>query len=288
MAFSNKSLNHNDPGWLWKFIVRISAILTALLGIACVAFMYKWARDYPTGGEFSVTSYSRNIEQLSLSTLYSFLTLLLPILGPHLLPTTASFVCNTLLTLSLLASGIWLILAATTVIDNSSALALYLNDGIPHQYHASYLGETQAERRASIEIIGIVATFLAAYVARNFPFVVVFFIFHRILHSSFNSDPYAEIGQQYPPYSPRPDLLLHSPPQSPLPPSPPIHNLSPHLHPRSTNNEGHPPRSPALPVPSPLSEPQPPYVRVPVSPGARNEISESGEPGGRAREVAEL
>ncbi|KAL8712017.1 MAG: hypothetical protein Q9220_003713 [cf. Caloplaca sp. 1 TL-2023] len=165
MAFSTKPLNPHKPGWLWKLIVRIFAILTALLGIACVSFMYKWARGYPHQGEFQGDKFILPwlLFTLSLSTLYSFLTLLLPTLSPHLLPTSASFACDALLTLSHLASGIWLILAATAVIDNSSVLALYLIDGIPFQYNVpSSYSNLQSQHRASIEIVGIAATFLVA------------------------------------------------------------------------------------------------------------------------------
>ena len=73
----------------------------------------------------------------------------------NLLTPAATVTCDSLLTLSLLASGIWLCLGATTAIDGNTALDIHF-----YVRNSSYA--YQMAIRDAIEIIGITLTFLAA------------------------------------------------------------------------------------------------------------------------------
>lgn len=110
--------------------------------------------------------------QLTLSAIYNtanILTALLHYSQP--LPATATLAADILFALSLLASGIWLCLAATTAIDGNTALAIHFAKHSRYQYYSSPDHAKIANINSAIEIVGIALTFLAAYVfLLAFPF----------------------------------------------------------------------------------------------------------------------
>ncbi|KAI4133597.1 MAG: hypothetical protein LQ338_000109 [Usnochroma carphineum] len=101
--------------------------------------------------------------QLTLSAIYNtanILTALLHYSQP--LPATATLAADILFALSLLASGIWLCLAATTAIDGNTALAIHFAKHSRYQYYSSPDHAKIANINSAIEIVGIALTFLAA------------------------------------------------------------------------------------------------------------------------------
>ena len=46
MAFSTKSMYQRDPRWIWKLVVRVIAIVVALIGLSCVGWVTDYLREW--------------------------------------------------------------------------------------------------------------------------------------------------------------------------------------------------------------------------------------------------
>lgn len=98
-------------------------------------------------------------EQLALSALASITAILTSTLSrskPPIVPPTVTLATDVLLALSLLASGVWLTLAATTTIDGNTALNIdFLTPS------------ADITVKSAVEIVGIGLTFTTAYVVHT-------------------------------------------------------------------------------------------------------------------------
>lgn len=100
---------------------------------------------------------SNAYSQLCLSALWNTANILILFFHSRLLPPSANIACDGILLLSLLASGIWITLAATTSIDGTIALNIRFN--APYD---DFSGPSR--RKDAVELIGICTTFVTAYV----------------------------------------------------------------------------------------------------------------------------
>ncbi|KAL8835499.1 MAG: hypothetical protein Q9170_003301 [Blastenia crenularia] len=95
-------------------------------------------------------------QQLTLSLLYNGGNILMALTQHfNLITPPAAIVCDLLIILSLLTSGIWLSLAATTSIDGNNALDIHF-----YTRNSSYAYSLTI--KSAIEIIAIILTCLAA------------------------------------------------------------------------------------------------------------------------------
>ncbi|KAL8720750.1 MAG: hypothetical protein Q9225_002416, partial [Loekoesia sp. 1 TL-2023] len=162
MVSSNtKNLHQSDQRCVWKLVLRVIAVVVALVGMGCVAWiLYKLRQWANTHEEENYQADDFILPWLlfsfTLSLLYNAANILMA-LSHHsnLLTPTATIACDILLTLSLLASGIWLCLAATTSIDGNNALDIHF-----YTRNSSYAYSLTI--KSAIEIIAIALTFLAA------------------------------------------------------------------------------------------------------------------------------
>ncbi|KAL8672465.1 MAG: hypothetical protein Q9168_003068 [Polycauliona sp. 1 TL-2023] len=92
---------------------------------------------------------------LCLSALYNFANILIAFFYSRPLPLSANLASDGLLLLSLLASGVWLILAATTNIDGIDALDIRLSTPF-----SDFSGPSS--RREAVEMLAICTTFATA------------------------------------------------------------------------------------------------------------------------------
>ncbi|KAL9592032.1 MAG: hypothetical protein Q9179_007127, partial [Wetmoreana sp. 5 TL-2023] len=158
MAFSTKKLYQNDVRWKWKLVVRLLAVAAALVGGGFVAstlyLLRSWVRARRPGGqgndEADMFILPWLLFTLSLSTVWNIANIITLRYSSRSVPLSANLACDTLLTLSLLASTAWLILAATTSIDGTKALDIHIN------------GSYEEYGQAVAEILGIAFTFLTA------------------------------------------------------------------------------------------------------------------------------
>ncbi|KAI4170153.1 MAG: hypothetical protein LQ343_005159 [Gyalolechia ehrenbergii] len=156
-----KNHNQNDGRWVWKIVLRVIGIVVALVGMGCVAWiLYKlrqWANNHKEG-DYQADEFILPwlLFSFTLSLLYNAANIIM-VLSHHsnLLTRTATVACDLLLTLSLLASGIWLSLAATTSIDGNNALDIHF-----YPRNSSYAYSLTI--KSAIVIISITLTFLAA------------------------------------------------------------------------------------------------------------------------------
>ncbi|KAL8937416.1 MAG: hypothetical protein Q9211_003703 [Gyalolechia sp. 1 TL-2023] len=125
-----KKKYQNDKRWVWKIVLRVIGILVALVAMASVAWiLYKsrqWANHHEQG-DYQADEFILPwlLFSFTLSLLYHAANIIMVLSRrSNLLTGTATIACDLLLTLSLLASGIWLCLAATTSIDGHNALEI--------------------------------------------------------------------------------------------------------------------------------------------------------------------
>ncbi|KAL8859268.1 MAG: hypothetical protein Q9178_004206 [Gyalolechia marmorata] len=160
MAFSTKSMYQRDPRWIWKLVVRVITIVVALIGLSCVAWVTDYLREWVNqhqgdedrGYQSDIFILPWLLFTLCLSALWNTANILLFFFYSHPLLSSANIACDSLLILSLLASGIWLCLATTTNIDGTNALDIRLA--------ANYSGASS--RRVAVEILAICMTFTTA------------------------------------------------------------------------------------------------------------------------------
>ncbi|KAL9595486.1 MAG: hypothetical protein Q9219_006415 [cf. Caloplaca sp. 3 TL-2023] len=147
--------------WVWKLVLRAVAVVVTLVGMGCVAWiLYKlrqWANSNEEGN-YKADDFILPwmLFSLTLSLLYNIANILIALSHhPNFFTPTATITCDCLITVSLLASGIWLSLAATTAIDGNNALDIHF---YPRQSSYAY----SLTIKSAIEIIGIGLTFLDA------------------------------------------------------------------------------------------------------------------------------
>ncbi|KAL8942780.1 MAG: hypothetical protein Q9216_001465 [Gyalolechia sp. 2 TL-2023] len=156
-----KNQHQNDKRWVWKIVLRVIGIVVALVGMGCVAWiLYKlrrWANAHEEG-DYQADEFILPwlLFSFTLSLLYDAANIII-VLSHHsnLLTRAATIACDLLLTLSLLASGIWLTLAATTSIDGNDALDI-------HFYPRTSSYAYSQSIKSAIVTISITLTFLAA------------------------------------------------------------------------------------------------------------------------------
>ncbi|KAL8762114.1 MAG: hypothetical protein Q9184_001830 [Pyrenodesmia sp. 2 TL-2023] len=169
MAFPVEKFDHRRT---WKLVVRIVALLAAIGGVGCVAYMLyqlrRWKNDHQEGDyqadEFILAWLVLTLALSALLSTTAIFTHALHSTRP-VLPSTVTLATDVLLTLSLLASGIWLCLAATTDLDGNTALNIRFYRHDPYEpYTADYYARA-INMKSALELVGIVLTFLAAYAA---------------------------------------------------------------------------------------------------------------------------
>ncbi|KAI4180011.1 MAG: hypothetical protein LQ346_007076, partial [Caloplaca aetnensis] len=167
MAF--QTAGKSPPRRIWQLVIRVLALLAAIGGVGCVAYMLyqlrRWKNDHQEGhyqaDEFILAWLVLTLALSALTSTTAIFTHALNSTRP-VLPTMATLATDILLTLSLLASGIWLCLAATTDIDGNTALNIRFYRHDPYEpYTADYYARATSMKSA-LELVGIVLTFLAA------------------------------------------------------------------------------------------------------------------------------
>ncbi|KAI4190628.1 MAG: hypothetical protein L6R41_000639 [Letrouitia leprolyta] len=156
-----KNQYQNDKRWVWKIVVRVIGIVIALVGMGCVAWILYKLRQWKNiheDGDYQADEFILPwlLFSLTLSLVYNAANILM-VFSHHsnLLTRTATITCDLLLAVSLLASGIWLSLAATTAIDGNTALDI-------HFYARNSSFAYSLTVKGAIVIISITLTFLAA------------------------------------------------------------------------------------------------------------------------------
>ncbi|KAI4274484.1 MAG: hypothetical protein LQ337_003907 [Flavoplaca oasis] len=163
MAVSVENIYRGDRSWRWKSVLRVINLVMALLAISCVAwltyYLRQWQRENP---EYVHRRYQSDIFilpwllfTLCLSALWNTANILIPFFHSRPLAPSASIACNGLLIFSLLASGTWFILAATTNIDGTSALRFRLNT-------SSWDYSDPAKKMNAVELVAICTTLITA------------------------------------------------------------------------------------------------------------------------------
>ncbi|KAL8724866.1 MAG: hypothetical protein Q9166_007695 [cf. Caloplaca sp. 2 TL-2023] len=108
--------------------------------------------------------------------MYNFANIIILRFYSRSIPPSAIIACDLLLLLSLIASGCWLCLAATSSIDSTVALDI--------QFYTSFFDFSDPDtRRCIIEIIAISTTFITAYVTLSLWDFVSSCVSRRILHT---------------------------------------------------------------------------------------------------------
>ncbi|KAL9000422.1 MAG: hypothetical protein Q9169_000939 [Polycauliona sp. 2 TL-2023] len=163
MVSTTKEMSQCDRRWKWKMILRVINIVMALLALSCVAwitgYLRQWIRE--PQGQFDRRYQSDMfilpwmLFTLCLSALWNTANILIPFFYSRTLPLSANIACDGLLILSLFASGVWLVLAATTNIDGIDALDLRLNTPF-----WDFSGPSS--KREAIELLAICTTFFTA------------------------------------------------------------------------------------------------------------------------------
>ncbi|KAL9013566.1 MAG: hypothetical protein Q9173_001755, partial [Seirophora scorigena] len=148
--------NGGGPRRLWRLAMRVVAAVTALMGSGCTAWMLyqlrRWKIEHPEGDyqadEFILAWLVLTLALSALASITAILTSTLSRSKTPIVPPTATLATDVLLALSLLASGIWLILAATTTIDGNTALNIdFLTPS------------AEITVKSAVEIVGIGLTF---------------------------------------------------------------------------------------------------------------------------------
>ncbi|KAL8648398.1 MAG: hypothetical protein Q9210_005013, partial [Variospora velana] len=152
------------PRRLCRLVMRVVAVVTALMAVGCTAWMLYQLRRWKIGhpeGDYQADEFilAWLVLTLALSALASNTAILtttstLPhsqSQKPPIVPPTATLATDVLLALSLLASGIWLTLAATTTIDGNTAL------------NVDFLTPSRRTTvKSAIEVVDIGLTFVTA------------------------------------------------------------------------------------------------------------------------------
>ncbi|KAL8758281.1 MAG: hypothetical protein Q9199_001634, partial [Rusavskia elegans] len=163
MAVSTKKLDQRDRRWIWKLVLRVIAIVVALVAVSCVAwvtdYLRQWIYEHPGDVDRRYQSDMFILPwllfTLCLSALWNSANILILFFHTRPLPPSANIACDGLLLLSLLASGVWLILAATTSIDGTTALDI--------RFDAPFFDFSgPSSRKDAVEMIGICTTFVTA------------------------------------------------------------------------------------------------------------------------------
>ncbi|KAL8766838.1 MAG: hypothetical protein Q9209_006496 [Squamulea sp. 1 TL-2023] len=183
MAVSTKNLYQKDQRWIWKLVLRVIAIILALVGVSCVAFVTDYLREWVHRGQEGEDRDIHNgmlilpwlLFTLCLSVLWNTANILILFFHSRPLTPSANLACDSLLLLSLSASGIWLCLAATTNIDGNSALDIHFNSS-----SSDFFGTST--KREIPEIIGICTTFLTALLHTPLTISAILTI-HHLPHS---------------------------------------------------------------------------------------------------------
>ncbi|CAL8575888.1 hypothetical protein XPA_001788 [Xanthoria parietina] len=163
MAVATKNMDPCDARWRWRLVLRVMAVVVALVAVSCVAWVTDYLRQWTSehSGEvhrplqvdmFILPSL---LFTLCLSALWNTANILILFFHSRLLPPSANIACDGILLLSLLASGIWITLAATTSIDGTIALNIRFN--APYD---DFSGPSR--RKDAVELIGICTTFVTA------------------------------------------------------------------------------------------------------------------------------
>ncbi|KAL9588153.1 MAG: hypothetical protein Q9203_003041, partial [Teloschistes exilis] len=152
MALSKQQLYQKDRKWIWKFALRIIAIVFAWVAEGCVVSMTQRLRISMFSGRNGYDQANMFISPsllmtLALSVLWNASNIFTTLYSFHRIPFGANLACDILLAFSLLASGIWLCVAATT---SYNTLRIYID------------GEYTEYCDAITEMIGIAFTFLTA------------------------------------------------------------------------------------------------------------------------------
>ncbi|KAL8889425.1 MAG: hypothetical protein Q9215_003312 [Flavoplaca cf. flavocitrina] len=168
MAVSVENISPGDRSWRWKSVLRVINLLMALLAISCVAWLTdclrQWQRENP---EYVHRRYQTDIFilpwllfTLCLSALWDTVNILIPFFHSRPLAPNASIACNGLLLCSLLASGTWFILAATTNINGTSALRIRFNA-------SSWVYSGPDKKKNAVELVAICTTLITARSPRH-------------------------------------------------------------------------------------------------------------------------
>ncbi|KAI4088583.1 MAG: hypothetical protein LQ339_008704 [Xanthoria mediterranea] len=141
------------------------AVVVALVAVSCVAWVTDYLRQWTSEHSGEETPHplfqnrgvirSNGSSQLCLSALWNTANILILFFHSRLLPSSANIACDGILLLSLLASGIWITLAATTSIDGTTALDIRFDAPFD-----DFSGPSR--RKDAVELIGICTTFVTA------------------------------------------------------------------------------------------------------------------------------
>ncbi|CAO1600295.1 hypothetical protein XANCAGTX0491_003988 [Xanthoria calcicola] len=163
MAVATKDMYHGDARWRWRLVLRVMAVVVALVAVSCVAWVTDYIRQWTSEHSGKV---HRPLQvdmfilpsllfTLCLSSLWNTVNILILFFHSRPLPPSANIACDGILLLSLLASGIWITLAATTSIDGTTALDIRLDAPFD-----DFSGPSR--RKDAVELIGICTTFVTA------------------------------------------------------------------------------------------------------------------------------